>query len=317
MSEAVTASPATSQAVAGRGYLATGIRRLLASRHGVIGLAIVFVLVLIALFGPMLTTWAYDKQDLAAVVAYGGPLPPLSPEHLLGTDRLGRDVLSRVIDGARVSMTVALVVQLAVLLIGVPIGLLAGWRGGWTDTGLMRLADILYVIPDLLFVIMITTALLDAEIFGVRVFPMMNGLLVIFIGIGLITWVGMARLVRAQVLVLRETGYVEAARAVGVSGRTIVRRHILPNATGVIIIAVSLGIPVAILVESTLSFLGLGIQIPRASWGSMIDIGIDNVTSAPWLLIPPLVALGVALLGFTLLGDGLRDAFDPKSNAGR
>jgi ABC-type dipeptide/oligopeptide/nickel transport system permease subunit len=317
MSEAITVPPATSRDEERRGYLATGFRRLLATRHGVIGLGIVSGLVLVALFGPMLTTWAYDKQDLAAVLAYGGPLPPLSPEHVLGTDRLGRDVLSRVIDGARVSMTVALVVQLAVLVIGVPVGLLAGWRGGWTDTGLMRLADILYVIPDLLFVIMITTALLDAEIFGVRVFPMMNGLLVIFIGIGLITWVGMARLVRAQVLVLRETGYVEAARAVGVSGRTIVRRHILPNATGVIIIAVSLGIPVAILVESTLSFLGLGIQIPRASWGSMIDIGIDNVTTAPWLLPPPLVALAVALLGFTLLGDGLRDAFDPKSNAGR
>ena len=221
------------------------------------------------------------------------------------------------IDGARVSMTVALVVQLAVLLIGVPVGLLAGWRGGWTDTGLMRFADILYVIPDLLFVIMITTALLDAEIFGVRVFPMLNGLLVTSSAIGLITWVGMARLVRAQVLVLRETGYIEAARAVGVPDKTVVRRHVLPNATGVIIIAVSLGIPVAILVESTLSFLGIGIQVPRASWGAMIDIGIDNVTRAPWLLIPPLVALGVALLGFTLLGDGLRDAFDPKSSSSR
>lgn len=293
---------------ASRGYFASAVREVVSSPHGIVGAIIVGLLLVVAIFAPWIAPWPYDQQDLQAVVAYGGPLPPLSPNHLLGTDLLGRDLLSRVIDGARVSMTVALIAQLAVLAIGVPIGLAAGWRGGWTDTGLMRFADIIYVIPDLLFVIMITAAVVETPLFG-----MLNGLLVVFIGIGLVTWVGMARLVRAQVLVLRESGYVDAAKALGVPSRRIVRRHVLPNSTGSIIIAISLGIPIAILVESTLSFLGLGVQIPRGSWGSLIDSGVDNITRAPWLLPPPLVALGVALLGFTLLGDGLRDAFDPKT----
>ena len=291
-----------------RGYLATAVREVVSTPHGLLGAIIVGLLLFVAAFAPWIAPWPYDQQDLPAVVANGGPLPPLSPGHLLGTDFLGRDVLSRVIDGARVSMTVAFIAQLAVLAIGVPIGLAAGWRGGWLDTSLMRFADIIYVIPDLLFVIMITAAVVETPLFG-----MLNGLLVVFIGIGLVTWVGMARLVRAQVLVLRESGYVEAAQAMGVPSKQIVSRHVLPNSTGSIVIAVSLGIPIAILVESTLSFLGLGVQIPRGSWGSLIDAGIDNVTRAPWMLPPPLVALGVALLGFTLLGDGLRDAFDPKT----
>lgn len=297
-----------SERSASRGYFARAMREVVSSPHGLVGAIIVGLLLVVAIFGPWIAPWPYDAQDIPAVLANGGPLPPLSPNHLLGTDLLGRDILSRVIDGARVSMTVALVAQLAVLAIGVPIGLAAGWRGGWTDTGFMRFADIIYVIPDLLFVIMITAAVVETPLFG-----MLNGLLVVFIGIGLVTWVGMARLVRAQVLVLRESGYVDAAKALGVPSRRIVRRHVLPNSTGSIIIAISLGIPIAILVESTLSFLGLGVQIPRGSWGSLIDSGIDNMTRAPWLLPPPLVALGVALLGFTLLGDGLRDAFDPKT----
>jgi ABC-type dipeptide/oligopeptide/nickel transport system permease subunit len=145
----------------------------------------------------------------------------------------------------------------------------------------------------------------------------LNGLLATFVAIGLISWVGTARLVRAETLSLKQREDTEAARAIGVPEGRIVRRHILPQAAGPIAIAISLGIPMAILAESTLSFLGLGVQIPRASWGSLVDAGIDNFTLAPWLVFPPMVALGLALVGFTLLGDGMRDAFDPRASRRR
>jgi len=293
----------------GRGYWADAFARLLRSPAGVAGLAIVIGLVVIALVGPLVIPWSYDHQDLPAVVAYGGPLPPGSPEHPLGTDALGRDLLARTVDGARVSLTVALVAQLVVIGIGVPIGLTAGWRGGKTETLLMRFTDIIGTFPDLLFIIMISAAVVETPFFGV-----MNGLLATFVAIGLIAWVGTARLVRAQTLALKQRDDIEAARAIGVPEGQIARRHILPQTMGPIAVAVSLGIPAAILAESTLSFLGLGVQIPRASWGSLIDSGIDNITRAPWLVFPPVIALGIALVGFTLLGDGMRDAFDPRTS---
>ena len=292
-----------------RGFWGDTVRRLLRTPAGVVGLVIVTALILVAFIGPLLLPYNYYEQDLDAVIAYGGPIPPgVVASHPLGTDVLGRDLLSRTVDGAQVSLTVALIAQLVVLAIGVPIGLLAGWRGGKTETGLMRATDIIGTFPDLLFIIMI-----QAAIVGTPFFTMVNGLLATFIAIGLISWVGTARLVRGQTLSLKQREDVEAAKAVGVPGGRIVRRHILPQAMGPIAIAVSLGIPMAILAESTLSFLGLGVQIPRASWGSLIDIGIDNIQIAPWLLFPPMIALGTALIGFTLLGDGLRDALDPRS----
>jgi oligopeptide transport system permease protein len=292
-----------------RGFWGDTIRRLLRTPAGVVGLVIVTALVLIAFIGPLLLPYNYYEQDLDAVIAYGGPIPPgVVASHPLGTDVLGRDLLARTVDGAQVSLTVAFIAQLVVLAIGVPIGLLAGWRGGKTETGLMRATDIIGTFPDLLFIIMI-----QAAIVGTPFFTMVNGLLATFIAIGLISWVGTARLVRGQTLSLKQREDVEAAKAVGVPGGRIVRRHILPQAMGPIAIAISLGIPMAILAESTLSFLGLGVQIPRASWGSLIDIGIDNIQIAPWLLFPPMIALGTALIGFTLLGDGLRDALDPRS----
>jgi ABC-type dipeptide/oligopeptide/nickel transport system permease subunit len=236
----------------------------------------------------------------------------VDPDHPLGTDRLGRDQLARVVDGAQVSLTVALVAQIVVVAIGVPVGLMAGWRGGKIETGLMRFTDIIGTFPDLLFIIMISAAVVDTPLFRLQ-----NGLLTTFIAIGLISWVGTARLVRGQTLALKQKEDIEAARAIGVPENTIARRHILPQAMGPIAVAVSLGIPMAILAESTLSFLGLGVQIPRASWGSLIDIGIDNIQLAPWLLFPPMIALGVTLIGFTLLGDGLRDALDPRASRWR
>ncbi|MGH2484110.1 MAG: ABC transporter permease, partial [Candidatus Limnocylindria bacterium] len=225
---------------------------------------------------------------------------------------LGRDLLARTLDGAQVSLTVALVAQLVVIAIGVPVGLVAGWRGGLVETGLMRFTDVIATFPDLLFIVMISAAIVDTPFFRI-----LNGLLATFVAIGLIAWVGTARLVRAQTLSLKQRDDIEAARAIGVPEGRIVRRYILPQAMGPIAVATSLGIPIAILAESTLSFLGLGVQIPRASWGSLIDAGIDAVTLTPWLVFPPMIALGVALIGFTLLGDGMRDAFDPRASRRR
>ena len=296
-----------------RGFWADAARRLLRSPAGVAGLVIVVAIALIALIAPFFIPWTYYQQDLEAVVAYGGAIPPgVDPNHPLGTDRLGRDLLARTVDGAQVSLTVALVAQLVVVGIGVPVGLFAGWRGGKTETALMRFTDVIGTFPDLLFIIMISAAVVDTPLFRLQ-----NGLLTTFIAIGLISWVGTARLVRGQTLSLKQREDIEAARAIGVPDNTIARRHILPQAMGPIAVAVSLGIPMAILAESTLSFLGLGVQMPRASWGSLIDIGIDEMATAPWLIFPPMIALGLALIGFTLLGDGMREAFDPRASRRR
>ncbi|MGH2489036.1 MAG: ABC transporter permease [Candidatus Limnocylindria bacterium] len=295
-----------------RGYWGDALVRLLRTPAGVAGLVIVTALIVVAAVGPLVVPWNYADQDLEAVVAHGGPLPPGSPGHVLGTDALGRDLLARTLDGAQVSLTVALVAQLVVIAIGVPLGLIAGWRGGLVEATLMRFTDIVATFPDLLFIVMIQAAIVDTPFFTV-----LNGLLATFVAIGLIAWVGTARLVRAQTLSLKQRDDIEAARAIGVTEGRILRRHILPQALGPIAVAVSLGIPMAILAEATLSFLGLGVQIPRASWGSLIDGGIDNITRAPWLVFPPMIALGIALVGFTLLGDGMRDAFDPRTSSRR
>ncbi len=227
--------------------------------------------------------------------------------HYLGTDELGRDLLSRLMDGARISLTVALVVQFVVLVIGIPVGAAAAWFGGRMDSILMRITDVVYAYPDLLFIILLGVAFKET-FFG----RAMDGLLLVFVAIGLTSWVTMARLVRGQLLSLKETEFVEAAKAIGVADRKIVTRHLLPNATGPIIVAVTLGIPAAILAEATLAFIGIGVQAPRASWGSLVADGNAYVRSFPHLVIFPAIAIAVALISFTFLGDGLRDALDPK-----
>ena len=283
-------------------------RRLRRNRLALMGGVIVVILLVIAVVGPALAPWHYRVQDLEALRANGNrPLPPLSPGHLLGTDQLGRDLFSRLLDGAQISMSVAIVVQLVVLAIGVPIGAAAGWFGGRLDNYLMRFTDVVYAFPDLLFIILLSVVF-QATPIG----EAMDGLLLIFIAIGLTAWVTMARLVRGQVLSLKESEFVEAARAIGVSDRKIVTRHLLPNAIGPVIVAVTLGIPSAILAEATLSFIGIGIQSPRASWGSLIDDGSRWIQSEPHLVIFPSLALAIALASYTFLGDGLRDALDPK-----
>ena len=282
--------------------------RLRKNKLSMVGLALVLFVAFIAIFGGVLAPYNYQDQDLAAVVAnHGQPLPPLTGGHILGTDQIGRDLLSRLMDGARISMSVAIVVQIVVLLIGVPIGALAGWFGGRTDNILMRFTDVMYAFPDLLFIILLTVAFRETP-FG----RAMDGLLLVFIAIGLTSWVTVARLVRGQLLAIKETEFVEAARAVGVSDRKIVTKHLLPNGMGPIIVAVTLGIPAAILAEATLAYIGIGVQAPRASWGSLVADGQQVLRSSPWLVVFPAFCIATALISFTFLGDGLRDALDPK-----
>jgi oligopeptide transport system permease protein len=264
---------ATAEAIAGNvirtrqkaGLWSDAFGRLRKNKLAMVGLVMVILLFLTAIFGPMLAPYPYQSQDLEAVLANGGrPLPPGSPNHLLGTDQIGRDLLSRLLDGARISMTVAIVVQVVVLVIGVPIGALAGWFGGRLDNFLMRFTDVMYAFPDLLFIILLSVAFRET-FFG----KALDGLLLVFVAIGLTSWVTVARLVRGQLLSLKETEFVEAAKAIGVSDTRIVTRHLLPNGIGPIIVAVTLGIPAAILAEATLAYIGIGVQPPRASWGSL------------------------------------------------
>jgi oligopeptide transport system permease protein len=282
--------------------------RLRKNKLAMLGLILVGFVAFIAVFGTFLAPYNYQDQDLAAVVANKGqPLPPLSGGHILGTDQIGRDLLSRLMDGARISMSVAIVVQIVVICIGVPIGAMAGWFGGRTDNVLMRFTDVMYAFPDLLFIILLTVVFKQTP-FG----QAMDGLLLVFVAIGLTTWVTVGRLVRGQMLALKETEFVEAARAIGVSDRKIVTKHLLPNGIGPIIVAITLGIPAAILAEATLAYIGIGVQAPRASWGSLINDGQAVIRSSPWLTFFPAVCIAVALISFTFVGDGLRDALDPK-----
>ena len=282
--------------------------RLLKNRLAILGLILVTLLLLAGIFGPMIAPWPYQVQDLQAIFANGNrPLPPGSPGHLLGTDSLGRDLFSRLLDGARISVSVAFVVQLVILLIGIPVGALAGWFGGRLDNVLMRVTDVVYAFPDLLFIILLSVAFRET-FFG----QALDGLLLVFVAIGITSWVTVARLVRGQLLSLKETEFVEAAKAIGVSDRRIVTRHLLPNGMGPVIVAITLGIPGAILAEATLAYIGVGVQPPRASWGSLIAEGQKYVRSEPHLVVFPAICIALALVGFTFLGDGLRDALDPK-----
>jgi oligopeptide transport system permease protein len=199
------------------------------------------------------------------------------------------------------------VVQAVIILIGVPVGALAGWFGGRTDNFLMRITDVIYAFPDLLFIILLSVAFRQTA-FG----QALDGLFLVFVAIGLVGWVTVARLTRGQMLALKETEFVEAAKAIGVGDRKIVTRHLLPNGISPIIVAVTLGIPTAILAEATLAYIGIGVQPPRASWGSLIAEGQKFIRSEPHLVVFPAVFIALALIGFTFLGDGLRDALDPK-----
>ncbi len=269
-------------------------RRLRKNRLAIAGLVIVVLLALIALFAPILAREPIGSQNYDALYHVPDRAYPM------GADHLGRDVLSRVIWGSRVSLLVGLVAQLIVLAIGVPIGAAAGFFGGKTDLILMRLVDVMYAFPTLLFVVLLMS------MFG-------RGLDKIFLVIGLTSWVGLARLVRAQFLTLREKDFVIAARAIGANDMRLIMKHMLPNALTPIIVALTFGIPTAIFTEAFLSFIGVGIGPPQTSWGLMVGENQSYLRSYPWMLVWPSLALGLTMLSFTFLGDGLRDALDPNA----
>jgi len=276
------------------------LNRLIANRLALVGLAIIVLVTLMAILAPVISPYPYDKQDYTAISQF----PTWTGPHPLGTDLVGRDMLSRMIWGAQVSIAVGLGSQLLVLLIGVPIGAIAGYFGGRIDSWLMRFVDVMYAFPQLLFVILIMAAL------G-------RGLQNIFIAIGITGWVTLARLTRAEFLALRERDFVTAARALGAGPWRLIFRHLLPNALSPIIVTVTFGIPQAIFTEAALSFIGIGITPPRPSWGQMAGEYQVYIQSYWYMSIFPSIAIALLMLAFTFFGDGLRDALDPRTRSSR
>ena len=267
--------------------------RLRRNRLAVAGAIVIILIALASIIVPLVSPYEFDEQNLNAILE--GP----SHAHLLGTDGLGRDVFTRLFYGARTSLAVGVFTQLIVLGIGLPIGALAGYAGGRVDNLLMRFVDVVYAFPDLLLIILIR-AILGGSIY------------MIFLAIGLVAWVNVARLVRGQILSLKQRDFITAARAMGGSGPYITLRHLLPNSLGPVIVLVTFGIPRAIFAEAALSYIGIGIKPPTPSWGTMIQDGYNNIFGAPYLVLFPAIAVGILMLAFTFLGDGLRDALDPR-----
>lgn len=261
-------------------------------------LAVVVGLIVVAVLAPLLQYFGLIPGPTAQDVANSYQGPAIG-RHLLGTDNLGRDLLAKVVFGAQVSLAIGILVQAIVLVVGGTIGLVAGYFGGWVDNALMRFTDVTYAFPDLLFVLIIVAALGPT-------------FLNIFLAIGLVSWVGLARLVRGQVLSIKEKEYVEAARAAGTSPVNVILRHLVPNSLGPVIVTLTFGIPAAIFTEAVLDFLGVGLRPPQPSWGVMVFEGYAAVDAYPFVVIIPCIALSVTMLAFNFIGDGLRDALDPR-----
>ena len=294
----VPGSPETAalmqRAVKGRSLWDDARRRLLRNRAAVASMIVLGILIVAAIIGPPLTPYAYDEINKNDVW-----LPPLANGHLLGSDALGRDLLARLFMGLRVSLAIGAVATSVSLVIGVAWGAIAGYIGGAVDEVMMRIVDVLYSLPYIFFVILLVVT------FGPNI-------VLIFLAIGAVEWLTMARIVRGQTLSLKEKEFIEAARAAGLSRGAIILRHIVPNLLGPVVIYVTLTIPGVILAESFLSFLGLGVQPPMASLGTLINNGAQDMELAPWLLIFPSITMVVTLMCFNFIGDGLRDAIDPK-----
>ena len=267
--------------------------RLQKNKMAMAGLYIVVFVILIAAIGPVLSQASYSDQDLSQ--ANQSP----SIEHWFGTDNLGRDLFIRVLYGARISMSIGIVASLLNFTVGVLYGGIAGFSGGKVDRYMMNIVDVLYSIPVLLYVILLMVVLKP-------------GLTNIFIALGISYWLQMARIVRGQILGLKEQEYVLAARTIGASNWRILLRHLIPNTMGPIIITMTLAIPTAIFTEAFLSFIGLGVSAPMASWGVLASEGITSLRSYPFQLFFPAMAISVTMLAFNFLGDGLRDALDPR-----
>lgn len=279
----------------GRSLWSDARRRFLSNKTSMAGVIGIVLIALFAIFGPMFSPHDMKAMDFTLLASP----PTLKGGHWFGTDTLGRDLLVRTAYGARISLLIGVITTLVALIIGVLYGAIAGYVGGKVDGVMMRFVDVLYSLPLIFFIIIL------AAIFGRNIF-------VIFIAIGAIEWLTMSRIVRGQTLSLKQKEFVEAARAMGVSSPTIIRRHIIPNAIGPVVVYITLLIPANILVESFMSFLGLGVQEPLTSWGVLIKQGAVEMETAPWMLIIPATFLAITMFCFNYIGDGLRDALDPK-----
>ncbi|MDQ2669241.1 MAG: ABC transporter permease [Gemmatimonadota bacterium] len=270
------------------------LRRFRRDRMFQLGVVLVALVVVSAALAPWIAPYDPVRGDLT-----GAYLLDPGGRYVLGTDTQGRDVLSRVIYGARISVAVGVISQAVAVTLGVTMGLLAGYYGRWVDTLVMRFADITLAFPTLLLLIAVAAAVTPS-------------LPVIFLIIGVVGWAAMARLVRSQVLVLKRAEFVVAARALGARDRRVLLRHLLPNVRAQVIIAATLGMAGAIMAEAALSFVGLGVQPPTPSWGAMVSDGRDLLRVAPWVSVAPGIAIGIAVLGFNLVGDALRETYDPR-----
>jgi oligopeptide transport system permease protein len=287
----------------GRSLWGDARARLLRNRAAMASIIILGIIVLLAVFAPLLSPHAYDEvnYDLISCAPSWWPFEAMctAPGNIFGTDAIGRDIFVRVLYGARISLAVGLVATIVSLVIGVLYGATAGYLGGRIDDLMMRVVDVLYSLPFIFFVIILMV-----------VFD--RNFILLFVAIGAVEWLTMARIVRGQTLSIKQKEFIEAARAAGVGPFGIITRHIIPNVVGPVVVYVTLTVPTVILMESFLSFLGLGIQEPLTSWGVLISDGADQMETAPWMLLFPALFMAVTLFCFNFIGDGLRDAMDPK-----
>ncbi len=318
-------------------FFKDGIKRLFKNKVATVSLIVILFIALSSIFVPMFYPYSYDAQ---LGVAPGKPVDAtyanLAPfeygateiarmeagesifPHIFGTDAHGRDYFIRVVYGTRISLSVGFFASIIVLVIGMTIGSIAGYFGGKIDLALMRLADIIYSLPDTLMVILISAVLsarLEGVIEGTPLASLGSNMISLFIVFAVLYWVSMSRLIRGQILSLREQEYVLASQSMGAKGPWIIRKHLIPNCISVVIISTALQIPNAIFTESYLSFLGLGVNAPMASLGSLASDALNGISSYPYRLIFPAIVISLIVLSLNLLGDGLRDAFDPKLNS--
>jgi len=272
-----------------------GWRRLKRNKLAIASLVILVFFCITAFLTPMIAPYGYEEQDLLL-----GASPP-SLDHWLGTDIFGRDMLTRIMYGSRISLAVGFIASAVAIFIGVLWGTIAGYSGGKIDSFMMRTVDILYALPFMIFIILLMV------IFG-------RNILLLFLAIGAVEWLTMARIVRGQVLALKQQDFIEAAISLGLSHWTIIHRHLVPNVLSPVIVYTTLTIPSVMLLEAFLSFLGLGIQPPESSWGLLISYGVETMEEYPWLIIFPGLFLSITLFSLNFLGDGLRDALDPRAS---